>query len=57
MVPSTSTWSVNQGSEFRESMEQVVVGHCCESGDLLTPAPGDREALLETPRGEIGDFA
>jgi diaminopimelate decarboxylase len=44
--------------KFRESMEQVVVGHCCESGDLLTPAPGDPEALFprELPRGEIGDF-
>ena len=27
--------------KFREPTEQVVVGHCCESGDLLTPAPGD----------------
>ena len=23
----------------------LVVGHCCESGDVLTPAPGDPEAL------------
>ncbi len=23
----------------------VVVGHCCESGDVLTPAPGDPERL------------
>ncbi|MEL0099992.1 MAG: diaminopimelate decarboxylase, partial [Opitutae bacterium] len=30
--------------KFRESIDQVVVGHCCESGDLLTPAPGDPEA-------------
>lgn len=44
--------------KFRESMDQVVVGHCCESGDLLTPAPGDPEALYprNLPRGEIGDF-
>lgn len=27
----------------------VVVGHCCESGDLLTPAPGDSEAILARP--------
>lgn len=25
--------------------EAIVVGHCCESGDILTPAPGDPEAL------------
>ena len=29
----------------REICPQVVVGHCCESGDLLTPAPGDPETL------------
>ena len=39
-------------------VDQVVVGHCCESGDLLTPAPGDPEALAtrNLPRAEIGDF-
>lgn len=44
--------------KFRETSEQVVVGHCCESGDLLTPAPGDPEELATRPlpRGEIGDF-
>jgi len=44
--------------KFRESIDQVVVGHCCESGDLLTPEPGDPEALStrNLPRGEIGDF-
>jgi diaminopimelate decarboxylase len=25
--------------------DYLVVGHCCESGDLLTPAPGDPEGL------------
>jgi diaminopimelate decarboxylase len=25
----------------------VVVGHCCESGDLLTPAPGEPETISE----------
>jgi diaminopimelate decarboxylase len=36
----------------------VVVGHCCESGDILTPAPGDSEALSPRPlvRAEIGDL-
>jgi len=44
--------------KFRELMDQVVVGHCCESGDLLTPASGDPEALAPRNliRGEIGDF-
>lgn len=43
---------------FREKMDQVVVGHCCESGDLLTPSPGEPEALAprNLPRGEVGDF-
>ena len=43
---------------MREKLEQVVVGHCCESGDLLTPAPGDPEALAPRSliRGEIDDF-
>lgn len=36
----------------------VVVGHCCESGDLLTPAPDDAEALAPRPLPEarIGDW-
>ena len=38
--------------------ECMVVGHCCESGDILTPAPGDPEGLR--PRhmleAEIGDL-
>ncbi len=28
------------------SQAAVVVGHCCESGDLLTPAPGQPESLM-----------
>jgi diaminopimelate decarboxylase len=38
----------------RPRQEYVVAGHCCESGDILTPAPGDPERLqprrLVTPR-------
>ena len=43
--------------EVRPQKEQVVVGHCCESGDLLTPAPGDPESLAPRllPEGRIGD--
>ncbi len=45
--------------EPRETAESViVVGHCCESGDLLTPDPSDpgrlKERLLR--RAEIGDL-
>lgn len=28
-----------------ETKQYVVVGHCCESGDLLTPYPDDPEAI------------
>lgn len=44
--------------KFRDHCPQVVVGHCCESGDLLTPASGDPEALAPRNllRGEVGDF-
>jgi len=36
----------------------VFCGPCCESGDVLTPAPGDPEALAprRVPRPSIGDL-
>jgi diaminopimelate decarboxylase len=36
----------------------VFVGPCCESGDILTPAPGDPEALAprHVPAPSIGDL-
>lgn len=36
----------------------VFVGPCCESGDVLTPAPGDPEALAprRVPRPSVGDL-
>ena len=36
----------------------VVAGHCCESGDILTPAPGDPELLAPRllPLTGIGDL-
>lgn len=42
----------------REPAQVVFVGPCCESGDVLTPAPGDPEALAPrwVPRPEIGDL-
>jgi len=42
----------------REPAEVVFVGPCCESGDILTPAPGDPEALAPrwVQRPRIGDL-
>merc|ERR1712232_887894 len=41
-----------------ESESVVVVGHCCESGDLMTPKSGEPEALdeRELRKAEIGDI-
>lgn len=41
-----------------EQESVVVVGHCCESGDLMTPAPGEPEDLAERPlrKAAIGDL-
>jgi diaminopimelate decarboxylase len=45
-------------AEGRDETDVVFVGPCCESGDILTPAPGDPEALaprrVRQPR--IGDL-
>jgi diaminopimelate decarboxylase len=42
----------------REAAAVVFVGPCCESGDILTPAPGDPEALAPrwVPCPKIGDI-
>ncbi|MCC6698072.1 MAG: diaminopimelate decarboxylase [Candidatus Hydrogenedentes bacterium] len=44
--------------EPRGQREYLVVGHCCESGDVLTPAPGNPEGLAPRTLTEarIGDF-
>lgn len=49
---------VLRASPTEKRGETVVVGHCCESGDIFTPAPGDPEALAprELPPAGIGDF-
>lgn len=41
-----------------ETMSYVVVGHCCESGDLLTPTPQDSGELgpRELAKAAIGDL-
>ncbi len=50
--------SLLQAGETNETKAYVVVGHCCESGDILTPAPGDPELLAtrELPVAEIGNY-
>jgi diaminopimelate decarboxylase len=46
-------------AEGRDEADVVFVGPCCESGDILTPAPGDPEALAprRVTRPRIGDLA
>jgi diaminopimelate decarboxylase len=43
--------------EPRGQRDYLVVGHCCESGDVLTPEPGNPEGLLPRTLTEarIGD--
>lgn len=40
------------------TVNYVVCGHCCESGDILTPAPGDPEILAprELTQAFVGDY-
>ncbi len=42
----------------RGRAEYIIVGHCCESGDILTPAPGDPEDLQPRalPETRVGDL-
>ena len=44
-------------NDSAETEEYVVVGHNCETGDILTPAPGDPEGIesRELRRANIGD--
>lgn len=47
-----------QAEPSGETVEYVLAGHCCESGDILSPAPGDPELLAPRalPRAAIGDL-
>jgi len=46
-----------EGNTAQGTGSFVVVGHCCESGDILTPGPDDPEAVTERQlkTAEIGD--
>jgi diaminopimelate decarboxylase len=50
--------SGNTADVGSETESVVVVGHCCESGDLMTPEPGEPESLAERMlrKCEIGDI-
>ena len=41
-----------------DQVEYLVVGHCCESGDILSPEPGNPEGLKTRllNRAEVGDI-
>jgi diaminopimelate decarboxylase len=41
-----------------EQARYIVVGHCCETGDILTPAPHDPESILPRTfnKANIGDI-
>ncbi len=45
-------------ADGRPREKVVFVGPCCESGDVLTPAPGDPEALAprDVPAPAVGDL-
>ncbi|WP_269527097.1 diaminopimelate decarboxylase [Coraliomargarita parva] len=47
-----------QAAPAAAQKDYVVVGHCCESGDILTPAPGDPELLAtrSLPLASTGDL-
>ena len=50
--------SILKKKSTRMRENYIVVGHCCESGDILTPAPADPEALLprKLEKADIGDY-
>lgn len=49
---------VPAANESRGHGTYLVAGHCCESGDILTPEPGNPEGLLERELTEAhpGDY-
>ena len=48
---------VPRDAQPRGEKDYLVVGHCCESGDVLTPEPGNPEGLLPRTLTEarVGD--
>ena len=50
---------VPQQGPAGETRQYVAAGPCCESGDILTPGPGDPESLQprSLTRASVGDLA
>ncbi len=49
--------SIVPNKPSKKTEKYIVVGHCCESGDILTPLPNDPEGLMPRTlaKAEIGD--
>ena len=49
--------SIPSDGASRDPLDYLVVGHCCESGDVLTPEPDNPEGLgpRRLPETKIGD--
>ena len=52
-------YAQGDGTGGDATAEYVVVGHCCESGDLLTPMPGSASEIdtRTLEKAEIGEAA
>lgn len=50
--------SILKAEPTGEPQAYMIAGHCCESGDILTPAAGDPELLATRllPKTEVGDL-
>ena len=46
------------GKHEQATTDYVVVGSCCESGDIFTPKEGNSEEIdtVKLPEAEIGDY-
>ena len=46
------------GRSLEDAHDYLVAGHCCESGDILTPEPGNPEGLRprQLPPPRVGDL-
>ena len=58
VVHTSSDSNDSSNSSDKGISSYVVVGHCCESGDLFTCAPGDPEVIKERQMksAKIGDL-